>query len=86
MKNWRVQENIQEPVLTKTRNLRLGGVGFNFHRFSSEASLDKVVALSNGSADMVMYKPNNCKCWCLWKSIASSKQQGTKWRELDRKP
>ena len=28
------------------RNLRLDGVGFNFHRFSSEASLDKAVALS----------------------------------------
>ena len=78
--------NTCEPVLTKTRSLRLDGVGFNFHRFSSEASLDKVVALSNGSTDMVMYKPNNCECWCLWKSIASSKQHRTKWRELDRKP
>ena len=48
--------------------------------------MDKVVALSNGSTDMVMYKPNNSECWCLWKPIASSKQQGTKWRELDRKP
>ena len=30
--------------------------GFNFHRLSSEASLDKAVAVSNGSTDMVMYK------------------------------
>ena len=27
-----------EPVLTKTRNLRLDDVGFNFHRFSSSRS------------------------------------------------
>ena len=65
------------PVLTKTRILRLDGIGFNFHRFSSEASLDEAAVLSNGSTDMVMYKPNSCYCWCLWKSkfVSSTEKQ-----------
>ena len=39
---------------------------------STSTDSHQAVALSTGSTDVVMFKPNNCDCWCLWKSIASS--------------
>ena len=46
------QMNGVRPFSRRLATCHLNGVGFNIHRFSSEASLDKAV---DGSTDMVMY-------------------------------